>query len=898
MLKRHFFVPEVVQTSATDCGPAALKAILEGFNISVSYGRLREACQTDVDGTSIDTIEDIATQLGLKAEQVMVPPDHLLLPESNILPAIVVVGLPNGFTHFVVVWSLHGAFVQVMDPASGRRWLTRKGFLEELYLHTQAVPASMWREWASSDGLDPLRHHLNKLGGKPAEIEQLIDTASKEPTWVSLATLDAATRMVTALVRSKALKAGEEAMTVLERLFQRSLEARNSGTKSMIPTPYWSVQASSETDPETSEEIILVQGAVLVRVLGTSPAEKQSSEQGEDRPPLSPELAAALKEPPSRPELEIWRLLRLDGFLIPSIWALSLALTTGGVLIETLLLRGILDVGRSLELVGQRIGAISMVFAFMGIVLLLEIPILAIVQRIGRRLETRLRIAFLEKIPRLGDRYFRSRLTSDMTQRAYDIRQVRNLPFIGINFLRLSFQLILTACGVIWLDPFSAPLAILSAIFAVVMSFFFQPVLIEQDLRLNTHKSALSHFYLDALLGLVPIRTHGAERAMRREHEGLLVKWVHTIIAFYQTNILIDAMQACGGLAFSVLILFNYIAKGGDSSGVLLLFYWSLNLPALGRGLASIMQQYPSQRNLILRLFEPLGAPEEESDLNIPVEAPSPTKGMAIKIENVTVQAGGHIILNDINLHLKAGEHVAMVGSSGAGKSSLVGMLLGWHHPSTGQILIDGVPLNGEQYHVVRQQTAWVDPTVQLWNRSLLDNLRYGNRTTNGNTIDMPIEQANLFAVLEKLSDGLQTLLGERGGLVSGGEGQRVRLGRALARSGVRLVILDEPFRGLDRTQRRELLARARQHWQEETLIFISHDVAESQTFERVLVMEKGYIIEDDTPTVLAAQPNSRYLALLQAEESVRLGMWDSKTWRRLWLENGQLREIKKEIKN
>ena len=100
--RRHLLVPEVVQTSAMDCGPASLKCLLEGFGISASYGRLREACQTDVDGTSIDTMEEVAVQLGLDAEQIMVPVDHLLLPEARVLPALVVVRLPNGITHFVV----------------------------------------------------------------------------------------------------------------------------------------------------------------------------------------------------------------------------------------------------------------------------------------------------------------------------------------------------------------------------------------------------------------------------------------------------------------------------------------------------------------------------------------------------------------------------------------------------------------------------------------------------------------------------------------------------------------------------------------------------------------------------------------------------------------------------
>ena len=87
----RWLVPEVVQTSNMDCGPAALKCLLEGHGIPVSYGRLREACQTDVDGTSIDTLEVVANQLGLQAEQVMLPVDYVFLEEARALPAIVVV---------------------------------------------------------------------------------------------------------------------------------------------------------------------------------------------------------------------------------------------------------------------------------------------------------------------------------------------------------------------------------------------------------------------------------------------------------------------------------------------------------------------------------------------------------------------------------------------------------------------------------------------------------------------------------------------------------------------------------------------------------------------------------------------------------------------------------------
>jgi len=905
--ERRFFVPEVVQTSGMDCGPATLKCLLEGFGISVSYGRLREACQTDVDGTSIDTLEEVAVQLGLEAEQIMVPADHLLLPEAQTLPAIVVVRQPNGLTHFVVVWSLHGRFVQLMDPATGRRWPTRRRFLDELYIHTFPVPAEAWRNWAGSEGFcDPLHQRLVNLRLDEPDVGRLIDTALEDLGWRSLAALDAATRIVDAIVRARGLEPGAEAGGVLERFFKRAQE-EIPAEGGIIPSPYWSVwPLSPDPDKLDEEEQLLLRGAVLVRMLGRRataqlPSIDQPAEgaETEEPTPLSPELVAALEEPPSRPELEILQALRADGLLTPTVLVAALALATGGVIIEALLLRGLLDIGRSLGLVGQRIGATGVLFTFVIALLLLELPIAATVLRLGRRLETRLRIAFLEKIPRLGDRYFRSRLTSDMTQRAYDLRQLRILPGLGVTFLRLSFQLVLTAVGVIWLEPISAPIAFLATIFAVGLSFITQPILVEQDLRLRTHIGALSRFYLDALLGLVPVRTHGAERAVRREHESLLVEWIHAGIEFYRVETIIQAVGAITGFGFAIWILFNYIARGGEASGVLLLFYWTLNLPVLGQSLADVAQQYPIVRNRVLRLLEPLGAPDEtdvqdDGQADVPPTAkprPEPAKGVAIVMEDVMVQAGGHTILTDIHFTIKAGEHIAIVGPSGAGKTSLVGILLGWHRPATGRVLVDGVPLKGQHLQELRRETAWVDPSVQLWNRSFLDNLRYGDQRSDSAPIGLAIEQADLFDILEKLPNGLQTPLGEGGGLVSGGEGQRVRLGRAILRSGVRLVILDEPFRGLDRGKRRELLARARQHWSEATLICVTHDVGETQAFERVLVMEEGQIVEDDAPGALTEQPDSRYRALSDTEEAVRKRLWESAAWRRLWLEEGRLSE-------
>ena len=157
--------------------------------------------------------------------------------------------------------------------------------------------------------------------------------------------------------------------------------------------------------------------------------------------------------------------------------------------------------------------------------------------------------------------------------------------------------------------------------------------------------------------------------------------------------------------------------------------------------------------------------------------------------------------------------------------------------------------------------------------------MRYGS--PEAAPIDEVIDAAELQRVIERLPVGIETPLGEGGGLVSGGEGQRVRFARALLRPNVRLAILDEPFRGLDRDQRHALLTRARQHWRDATLIFISHDIEEAMSFDRVLVIEDGTITEDGH--------GPRLQAMLEAERAIRDEFWEGAEWRRLRLDNGQL---------
>jgi ATP-binding cassette subfamily B protein len=471
-----------------------------------------------------------------------------------------------------------------------------------------------------------------------------------------------------------------------------------------------------------------------------------------------------------------------------------------------------------------------------------------------------------------------------MAERAHSLHELRELPGLLAQALRAALGIVCTTVAVIWLEPTVASLALALSVTVIAVPLLLQRALVERDLKLRTHTGAISRFYLDALLGVVPVRTHGVARAVRREHERLLVEWTRAGLSVHRAGAYLDALQALFGFGLAAALVVSAGRASGDPASLLLLAYWTLTLPVLGEELAVAMRGLPKLRNLALRALEPLGAPEQPTD-----RAPRPeasAAGAAISFQGVAVHVGGHPVLEAITLTLAPGEHVAVVGSSGAGKSTLIGLLLGFHVPHAGTVLVDGSPLDGESVPALRDRTAWLDPTVQLWNQTLVENLRYG--AVDPTDLGTLVEASGLSTGLERLPAGLQTLLGEGGGLVSGGEGQRVRLGRALHRANARLALLDEPFRGLDRPARRALLQRARARFRDATLICVTHDVRETAEFPRVLVLDGGRVVEDGSPTELARRPGGHYAALLEAEREAE-ARWRGPHWRRMEMREGRL---------
>jgi ABC-type bacteriocin/lantibiotic exporter with double-glycine peptidase domain len=900
-------IPEVIQISATDCGPSSLKSVFAGMGLELNYRVLREACQTDVDGTSTDTLEEISSQLGLHTEQIMLPMDHIFLPEAHALPAVIVTRTSGGRQHFVVLWRRFGPFVQVMDPAVGRRWARVETVISTFYQHTTSAPAAAWREWAGSEeAVATLERRLLDLGAVGAK--PLIAKALEDPGYHSIAVLDAATRAVEAVVRAGALRRGRTAAGLVQ-----SMIAKAESGEVPIPELYWSVRPN----PDVENELLLT-GAVLLRFRGWHG--EATSGEGAASPapsPMNADLATALVAEQVSPAQTLVRLLKEDPRSIPFLIAAALVLATFGRILQALMLRALLDLGRDLGTVEQRATGVLVLAGAALALLLMQIPISLGLLGIGRRLEVRLRKAYFEKLPKTEDRYFQSRLASDMASRCHNIQTMRTLPGLIAQSITISLEVLATAVALIWAAPGAWSIALALTAATLLLPLLAQKLFVEPDLRVQSHAGALSSFILNALLGLTPIRIHGAERSLRRGQEVLLVEWTKARYWLQALSVGFEGVLMLTSYALVVLLVYSYLETSERASLVLLVVFWALRFPILGQRLLVLTRAFPSAMNRVRRLLDIIGQIEPEparrpaaADLELrsppPSEAPDkavepgdatrggvngPASGVAIAMERVRVKGGGHTILDKVSLNIAAGEHVAVVGVSGAGKSTLVGLLLGWLRPARGEIRVDGEPLDQLAVERLRRTTAWVDPAISIWNQSLLDNLRYGNDFAHGWSLDATLKGAEMLDILEALPAGLQTSLGEGGGLVSGGQGQRVRLARAMLRSGVRLAILDEPFRGLDRERRARLLAESRRLWANITLLCVTHDVTHTQEFDRVLVIEGGRIIENGPPKELLAKENSRYAELLQADHDNHQLLWSSGKWRHWWLADGRLVE-------
>lgn len=222
------------------------------------------------------------------------------------------------------------------------------------------------------------------------------------------------------------------------------------------------------------------------------------------------------------------------------------------------------------------------------------------------------------------------------------------------------------------------------------------------------------------------------------------------------------------------------------------------------------------------------------------------------------------MVLNDFNLHIRGGQTVALVGVSGAGKSTVSKLLFRFYDPTQGVIKIDGTDIREINLPSLRSAIAVVPQDCVLFNDSLRENIRYGRPSATDTDIQQAVNAAHLAEFVERLPDGLNTLVGERGLKISGGERQRVAIARAVLKQ-AHILIFDEATSSLDSHSEQAVLKAFKALAGRQTTLVIAHRLSTIIDADQIIVMHAGNVVEQGTHSALL-DAAGKYAALWRAQ--------------------------------
>ena len=235
-----------------------------------------------------------------------------------------------------------------------------------------------------------------------------------------------------------------------------------------------------------------------------------------------------------------------------------------------------------------------------------------------------------------------------------------------------------------------------------------------------------------------------------------------------------------------------------------------------------------------------------------------------IRFDNVDKSFHDNEVLHDISFAVARGERIALVSESGGGKTTLVNLLLGLYRPDAGAISIAGTDTAGQPPSTVRAQIGVVFQDASLFSGTVRENLAYGRPEATDTELEQAARRANAHEFITKLSDGYDTLIGERGVRLSGGQKQRIAVARAMLKDAP-LLVLDEATSALDTQTERAIQRSLAELAEGRTTLVIAHRLATVRDADRIVVVDENGIAEQGSHEELVARPGI-YRALHHAQ--------------------------------
>ncbi|WP_375403477.1 ABC transporter transmembrane domain-containing protein [uncultured Sphingomonas sp.] len=495
---------------------------------------------------------------------------------------------------------------------------------------------------------------------------------------------------------------------------------------------------------------------------------------------------------------------------------------------------------------------------------------------LGERTVADIRADVHRNLMRLAPRYFEenrpSEIASRLTADTAIIEQV-----VGSTVSVALRNLVIGVGGVIYLFALAPKLA-----GALLLGI---PVLILPIVVLGRRVRDYSKDSQDRLadIGAMAVETLGAMKIVQafgqeRREADRFEEAVGRGFASARRRFLLRALMTAiaigllfGGVVWIMWVAVQDVASGRFTGGSLTAFVLTAGIVTGSFGaLTEVWGDLLRASGAAARLAELLAEQPEIAAPARPVSLPEPARG-ALRFDAVEFRYPTRretAALHGFTLDVKPGETVAVVGPSGAGKTTLFQLAQRFYDPDAGRVLIDGVPLTDADPAAVRARIAMVPQETVIFGASARDNLRYGRWDASDDELWAAAEAANAADFLRALPDRLDTFLGEGGARLSGGQRQRVTIARALLRDAP-ILLLDEATSALDAESEQLVQQALERLMANRTTLVIAHRLATVRAAERIVVMNEGRIVEEGSHAQLMARPGLyARLANLQFSEA------------------------------